>query len=72
VHPDDRPQVEAVFEECARTGATFDPSYRVGHRDGAVRRVRATGVFPRDQEGARRRASALLRGVTAPEDAGRE
>jgi len=71
VHPDDRPQVEAVFEECARTGATFDLSYRVVHRDGAVRCVRATGVFPRDREGATRRASALLRDVTEPEDPGR-
>jgi two-component sensor histidine kinase len=65
VHPDDRPTVQAVFERCARTGEVFDLTYRVVHLDGAVRRIRATGVFPLDGAGRRGRASALLRDVTA-------
>jgi two-component system CheB/CheR fusion protein len=65
IHADDRPTVQAVFERCARTGEVFDLTYRVVHLDGAVRRIRATGVFPLDGAGRRGRASALLRDVTA-------
>ena len=74
VHPDDRAEVEAAFERCARTGEVFDLVYRVVHPDGAIRRVQATGVFPPggDGGGRRGRASALLRDVTADERAAQD
>jgi PAS domain S-box-containing protein len=51
VHPDDRPRVEATWQDLLTHPRPVEDSYRIRHRDGAYRTVVARGIPLRDDAG---------------------
>lgn len=53
IHPDDRPKVQAVFDNCFLQGATYDVEYRIFRPDGSLRYLHSQGGLVGDStEGA--------------------
>jgi two-component system, cell cycle sensor histidine kinase and response regulator CckA len=52
IHPEERPRVDALYDEALRAGAPFTAEYRFRHRDGGWVRVLDRG-FPLPGEGGR-------------------
>lgn len=51
IHPDDQPGVEASLRACLREETpSFEAEYRIGHRDGSLRWVRARGRLAWDAD----------------------
>lgn len=58
IHPDDRPRIDEVVTELARTGGSATSEYRIVRHDGAVRTMRLHGEIVPDADGR----PAILRG----------
>jgi PAS domain S-box-containing protein len=51
LHPDDRPRIEALWQDTVRFGVRFETTYRLRRADGEFRRVEVSGVPVRDEDG---------------------
>lgn len=62
IHPDDREQSTAVWNECIQSGRPYDQSFRIRMRDGEYRWFRSRAFPQRNAEGT------IIRWVGAVED----
>ena len=54
IHPEDRPNVDAVIEKAIETREPYNLDYRIVHPDGSVRFVSSSGKVIQDEDEAKR------------------
>ncbi|MGD9789441.1 MAG: ATP-binding protein [Phycisphaerales bacterium] len=64
LHPEDAPRVQAAIQRNWETGETYDCEYRLRHKDGSYRHVRAVGDCLRDSAGKPYRMIGIIEDVT--------
>jgi PAS domain S-box-containing protein len=70
IHPQDRPRVEQALPQ-ARAGG-YDEIYRVIHRDGSIRTVRARAFPVRNEQGEVYRVAGIVEDITLKKQAEEE
>ncbi len=64
LHPEDAPRVNAAIQRNWETGETYDCEYRLRHKDGSWRHVRAVGDCMRDASGKPYRMIGIIEDIT--------
>lgn len=64
LHPDDHARVNAAIQRNWETGETYDCEYRLRHKDGTYRHVRAVGDCLRDSAGKPYRMIGIIEDIT--------
>jgi two-component system, NtrC family, sensor kinase len=64
VHPEDRPRLEASFQESIRTGSRYSEEYRILEPNGAVRYWAAQGAPLRDAKGRVYKFICVVKDIT--------
>ncbi len=72
VHPEDRPSVTRLVQECLETGAPYYAEFRVQKRDGSLRWVTGRGQITRDENNVPVRLLGVAIDITARKEAEEE